>query len=196
MREDPFEESLRTAVKSDAFIHERPPTAERVQLRIQSVTKSTQRWRGVWSLASTAAILLIAIGALAILRPPNGGPSGSGVAVRTQAPLSTSETPPPCPAGELRGQLIADEAEGVVILEESGLRRPVIWPHGYVARLNAGDLELLNERGQAVAHEGDQMVIGGGEHGEGPDPPWLACGGIDVVETPSDQATGSRRPRT
>lgn len=186
MREDPFEERIREAIRSDAFSHDSPPTAERVQLRIQSATRSTRRWRAVWSLVSTAAIVLIAIGALAILRPSNGAPSGSEVAVRTQAPFSDSETPPPCPAGELRGQLVADEVEGVIILEESGLRRAVIWPHGYVARLNAGGLELLDERGQVVAHEGDQIVIGGGESGEGPDPPWLACGRLDVVEASSE----------
>lgn len=121
------------------------------------MTQSTRRWRGVWSFVSTAAVVLIAVVAFAALRSSPGSPNGSAVAVRTQAPLPSSETPPPCPAAQLRGELVADEVEGVVVLEDSGLRRPVIWPHGYVARLNGGTQELLDERGEIVARQGDQI---------------------------------------
>lgn len=135
----------------------------------------------MWPLKPIAAIFAIAISALAACGPAPSTPSELVVAIRTWGPDPSSETPPPCPAGQLQGELVADEVDGLAVLLDTGERVAVIWPHGYAARVNEGTLELMDETGETVAREGDHIEVGGGEYGEDSDASWRACDRPNVV---------------
>jgi hypothetical protein len=47
-----------------------------------------------------------------------------------------------------------------VWLTDRGMTQPVIWPHGYTARLNP--LEIMDPAGTVIAREGDTLIVGGG----------------------------------
>lgn len=101
----------------------------------------------------------------------------SVVGVPTQAP-EPSGSPRPCPAALIEGALVTDERWGLVIEDADGLRRKILWPHGYAARVGSR-LALLDASGSIVAYEGDLVRVGGGETGSSGT--WLGCGGITVV---------------
>ena len=61
--------------------------------------------------------------------------------------------------GVLAGGLVPG-GQYCVWLIDRGMTRPVIWPHGYRARLNP--LEVLNPAGTVMAREGDTLIVGGG----------------------------------
>lgn len=96
--------------------------------------------------------------------------SGSVIPVPTQPPASPGAE---CLLARHSGRLVADARWGLALDDPAGFVREVIWPYGYVARQDAR-LVLLNEAGQIVAGEGDEVAITGGEIGS--DGPWLACG--------------------
>lgn len=110
------------------------------------------------------------------------------VAVPTQAPVPAG-TPAACPAALIEGTLVADERWGMALAGTDGIRRKVLWPHGYTARREAGGLVLYDAGGSVVAREGDVVSIGGGETGS--DGSWLACGGISVVSQAEGTAPAS-----
>jgi len=110
------------------------------------------------------------------------------VAVPTQAPVPAG-TPAGCPAALIEGTLVADERWGMALAGTDGLRRKVLWPHGYTARREAGGLVLYDAGGSVVAREGDVVSMAGGETGS--DGPWLACGGISVVSRAEGTAPAS-----
>jgi len=105
-----------------------------------------------------------------------------------QAPVPAG-TPAACPEALIEGTLVADERWGMALAGTDGLRRKVLWPHGYTARREAGGLVLYDAGGSVVAREGDVVAIGGGETGS--DGPWLACGGISVVSRAEGTAPAS-----
>jgi len=97
-----------------------------------------------------------------------------------QAPVPAG-TPAACPEALIEGTLVADERWGMALAGTDGLRRKVLWPHGYTARREAGGLVLYDVGGSVVAREGDVVSIGGGETGS--DGPWLACGDITAMDS-------------
>ena len=52
-----------------------------------------------------------------------------------------------------------DPALTWVLFEDRGERETVVWPHGYRARFTPR-LEVLDETGRVIAHEGDQATGG------------------------------------
>jgi hypothetical protein len=62
--------------------------------------------------------------------------------------------------GILNGGPIGAKAEYCVWIESGGTRTPVIWPHGYTARLDP--LEVINANGVVVARAGDMIRVAGG----------------------------------
>lgn len=109
--------------------------------------------------------------------------SASLVAVPTQEPVAPGNTPPACPAAQVRGELVPSAEWGVALAdEESHIIRQVIWPFGYVAEQQGERLALRAGGGIVVALTGDRLLLGGGEFGlEGA---WLACGDIQVLDQP------------
>lgn len=107
--------------------------------------------------------------------------TGTPVQVRTQPTPPESGSPAACPAGLLLGILASDTAEGLVVVEESGFRRAVIWPYGFSAILYDGSVHLLDADGDAIAVEGDEVSISGGEWPSDVTRPWSACGPPQVT---------------
>ena len=103
--------------------------------------------------------------------------SGPLIPVPTQPPRSG--TLQECMLARNGGRLVADARWGLALDDPAGFVREVIWPYGYVARQDQR-LVLLNDTGQIVAGEGDEVAITGGEIGS--DGPWLACGNPGSIE--------------
>jgi hypothetical protein len=106
-------------------------------------------------------------------------PTGPVIALRTYDAEPVNASPQGCPAGLIRGTLVADERWGIALRGEGNFTREVIWPHGFTARLEAGRVAVIHGNGSVVAREGDVVEIAGGETTS--DGPWLECGGIRVV---------------
>ena len=84
-------------------------------------------------------------------------PSPESIALLTEpAPAQA------CMEALAMGTLVFDPRSTLAIGGPSGERTPVMWPFGYSARLVDGTLELLDNRGQLVAREGDRIEMGGG----------------------------------
>jgi hypothetical protein len=106
--------------------------------------------------------------------------SGSVIPVPTQGPAPSGSL---CMLARGSGRLVADARWGIALDDPAGFVREVIWPYGYAARQDAR-VVLLNEAGEIVAGEGDQVAITGGETGS--NGPWLACGSIGSIDIRSD----------
>jgi hypothetical protein len=115
--------------------------------------------------------------------------SSSVIAVPTQEPVPDGNTPPPCPAALVRGQLVPSPDWGVARAdEEGGLTRQVIWPFGYVAEVQAERLALRSRTGTVVAITGDRLQLGGGGVGR------KALGSHAVILRSSARAKAACRP--
>ena len=77
-----------------------------------------------------------------------------------------------CMMALLGGTLVEDPRSGLAVSDGQGNVTPVEWPFGYTARNELSTIVLVDERGQAVAREGDQVQLGGGLGNEF----WHACG--------------------
>jgi hypothetical protein len=75
------------------------------------------------------------------------------------------------------GRLTQNPQSGLGITSSDGQATPVEWPFGYTARNDVGRLALVDDLGRVVAHEGDEIAVGGGF---GTDV-WHACGSVSVV---------------
>lgn len=116
---------------------------------------------------------------------PSASPSVSDAAV---VPLPTHEPggpndPGACPTSLAYGELVA-HADWGIALEVGTIKRiqRVLWPHGFVGRWREGRLALTDGSGNAVAHVGDIVGLGGGNVS---DDTWLACGELEVLPPPS-----------
>jgi hypothetical protein len=82
------------------------------------------------------------------------------------------------------GVLVADSTWGLALQgsDRAGQRHRfgVIWPHGYTARRESGTVVLLDEQGELVAHEGDNVVLDAAIHD-----PLTPCTDIQIVPPPS-----------
>lgn len=102
------------------------------------------------------------------------------VAVPTQEPVADGNTPPPCPAALVRGELVSNPEWGVALADQDArIIRQVIWPFGYVAQIQGERLALRSNDGIVVAFTGDRLQLDGGEVGS--DGAWLACGDIEIL---------------
>jgi hypothetical protein len=134
--------------------------------------------RRVRVVARSAVTALLCLGVVSCGTGPNPTIRSSLIVVPTQDP-APSDSPRPCPAALVEGDLVADPRWGLVLADVDGLTRKVVWPHGFAARQDGSRLALLDAGGSVVAHEGDRIRIGGGETGD--DAAWLACGGISLL---------------
>jgi hypothetical protein len=110
------------------------------------------------------------------------GPAPEPIALLTgEPPREPGETPGACPAALLEGRLVLDERWGPAV-QGTGPESPivrVVWPFGYTARVDALGIALVGADGMAVAHLGDMLAIGGGEHPAGG---FGACGDVMRVD--------------
>ena len=70
----------------------------------------------------------------------------------------------------VREQMLA-ELQGKLVLENGCLRiiddyntsYLIIWPYGFSLRRDGEEIQIINDRGQIVAHVGDYIYVSGGE---------------------------------
>lgn len=170
------------AVSNDIVV----PLAPRIQRAPPGTSRSpSMRARVPLSLATTALTLAIIVIGVGIIRQ---GGLGSSTSVGAGAPSSSaSATPQPsatlvtvspvlptwpdpiengaCPQANmwhvtLRGDKTNSDRPAYVESLD-GTQRTILWPYGFSARFNP-DLEILNDRGEVVAWEGDLLDLTGG----------------------------------
>lgn len=103
--------------------------------------------------------MLQRIGALALLVVVIAGCSPAALKVAS-VPQSA------CDDALGSGQLVTNAQSGLA-LSTAGQILPVLWPFGYSARRGATGLDLLDESGKVIAHEGDFVQAGGGTGNDG-----------------------------
>lgn len=96
----------------------------------------------------------------------------SGVVLRTASAPAQA-----CQDALLVGRLVRHPASGLGIASPEGELTAVEWPFGFGTRAEPGRVALVDERGQVVAHEGDEIQIGGGFGTRF----WHACGPVSLV---------------
>lgn len=83
-----------------------------------------------------------------------------------------------CPLALLDGELLADDAGGLMVRHAEGFLTTVVWPDGYTVR--DGEVrELLDPSGRVVAREGDHVSLGGGMDAR--DAAFVVCGPFEVA---------------
>lgn len=75
------------------------------------------------------------------------------------------------------GRLVRHPASGLGIASDDDQPTAVEWPFGYSTGIELGRVVLLDDRGRVVAHEGDEIQVGGGFGTQF----WHACGPVSVV---------------
>jgi hypothetical protein len=90
------------------------------------------------------------------------------------------------PAGEIEGML--ELRSGCLFVARPEDRWLILWPEGYTAREVQGRIEILDEEGDLVAREGEQIHVGGGERNP------LEIGGTAEAERYASEATGQDIP--
>ena len=91
----------------------------------------------------------------------------TSVGIRTASQPSEA-----CMMALLSGTLVEDPRSGLAVSDGQGNVTPVEWPYGYSARNELSTIVLVDDRGQVVGREGDQVQLGGGLGDE----VWYACG--------------------
>jgi hypothetical protein len=76
----------------------------------------------------------------------------------------------------LGGTLTQNPQSGLGVTSADRQSMPVEWPFGYSARSELGRLALVDETGQVVAREGDEISVGGGFGTQF----WHACGPVTI----------------
>jgi len=83
----------------------------------------------------------------------------------------------------LTGKLIQLGASGLGIGLVGSPALPVEWPFGWSARIEAGRVALVDDKGQVVAREGDTVELGGGQGAlPGLSAIWFTCGPVTVTK--------------
>jgi hypothetical protein len=77
----------------------------------------------------------------------------------------------------LSGKLTRHAQTGLGVTAGDGTQVAVEWPFGYSAHIDGGIAVLLDDKGNEVAKEGDQIQMGGGLGNA----IWHACGPVSVV---------------
>ena len=117
-----------------------------------------------WITSSIGAVVLVISAASCQLVAPSGLRAA-------QAPADA------CMDALISGRLTQHPQSGLGITSSDGQATPVEWPFGYTARNDVGRLALVDETGQVVAHEGDEIMVGGGFGAN----MWHACGPVSIV---------------
>lgn len=117
--------------------------------------------------------LAVAIALAACTANPTPAPTASpddGVAI-----LLASRPPgvSGCALAALKGTLVADPRTGLGVLATGGGETSVLWPDGWTARSGRSGLTLFDSNGTVLAHQGDEIVLGGGLDTSGS--VWIAC---------------------
>jgi hypothetical protein len=111
-----------------------------------------------------ALVLAIALAGCQLLSSPAG--------------LRTAQAPPQaCMDALIVGKLVRHPASGLGIASPDGQLTAVEWPFGYSAREEGGRIALVDDRGQVIAREGDEISVGGGFGAN----LWHACGSVSVA---------------
>ena len=110
---------------------------------------------------------ILGIAALVILL------SGCSVQLKTApAPVDV------CNLALISGRLVTSAQSGLALDDSTGHVTEVLWPFGYSARRGTSGVELVDDKGAVVAHEGDFVEMGGGL---GANEVWSACAGSVTV---------------
>jgi hypothetical protein len=132
------------------------------------------------------APLLVALAmcaALAACGPaaaPASAPASAAAPTLTTFPIRTApQVAAACMDALLGGVLVKDARSGLGVRSADGQATAVEWPFGYSAAANGLEIALVDETGTIVAHEGDEINVGGGFGNLF----WHACGGVTVVAT-------------
>ena len=80
------------------------------------------------------------------------------------------------------GFLIRSRESGIALRDATEDIHQVLWPFGYAARVGLTGVELLDETGKVVAHEGDFIQAGGGFAADGAF--GVCAGSVTVVPAP------------
>jgi hypothetical protein len=81
----------------------------------------------------------------------------------------------------LGGTLARSAQSGLGVTSADGQATAVEWPFGWSASIELGRVALRDETGKVVAHEGDEITIGGGFGNQ----LWYACGPLTVTKAVS-----------
>jgi hypothetical protein len=63
---------------------------------------------------------------------------------------------------ELKGELVLENG-CLRVIDENNTSWLLIWPYGFSLRVDGEELQIINDKGQVVAHVGDYIYFGGGE---------------------------------
>ncbi len=108
--------------------------------------------------------------------PATSGGSASVFPIRTAAQQSQA-----CMDALLVGRLTKSVASGLSVTSADGKLTPVEWPFRYSAVQVAGRVQLLDETGNVVAREGDEITVGGGFGNN----VWFACAPVSITKPAS-----------
>jgi hypothetical protein len=142
--------------------------------RLQGAGRNSTGAERVWPVMSirlTASFTVIALISLACgaAPGPTTAPTPETIALATQPQPFDA-----CNDALAQGTLVADPQTGLALAAPNGERTLVSWPFGYYARLEDGQIVLVDAAGQAIAAEGDMVQMGGGF---GAGNVFAACGG-------------------
>lgn len=128
----------------------------------------------------------------ATVTPPRPTPTPTQKAIAT--PIPTQEADTPVYEAYTTGLLVEEGGCQWLIGNPKGVRRVIIWPHGYTADTEDGATVIRNARGEIVGRVGERIWMGGGNEGinkfDAPcesDAYWIAAGPIHAL--PSDSLT-------
>jgi hypothetical protein len=169
-----FEEDLATVVSEKAGWH----APDQLRLRVAAVPDEyeppVRRWHSLASVPRVArfgavAVVVLLVATSAWLRFGSASPTSAG---GTPLTIGTEPAPTPLPNGAVWA--CAQALMGPVRVERSGSALvfistftggvgPIVWPHGFSARLVDGKAQLLAPDGTVIAREGDVLGdLGGG----------------------------------
>jgi hypothetical protein len=98
------------------------------------------------------------------------------IELRTSEPVGRG-SPLACMTALIEGVLVREEASGIGLVTDDGIRYAVIWPPGF-AGVTGTPPFVTNENGQRIAKVGDRVSLGGGE--VAPET-WQTCGDLTVI---------------
>lgn len=143
------------------------------------------------------SLLAVAVAACSGAAAPSpSAPAATPGSTATSAPATS---PPAKPAGQpfdirsaglepqacmdalIGGTLARSAQSGLGITSADGQAYAVEWPFGWSAWIDLGQVALTDATGKVVAHEGDQITIGGGFGNQ----LWYACGPLTVTKAAS-----------
>ena len=135
-------------------------------------------------LVAATTIFAACAGAAAPSPTPLPSPSpalGEPFAIRTAA-----APPQACMDALISGKLVQHPASGLGVGIVGSPALPVEWPFRWTARMEAGRVVLVDDTGEVVAREGDDIQMGGGQGAlPGLNAIWFTCGGLTVTRAAS-----------